>query len=196
MSNRAELRQQMRAHRQKLSIKGQQTMTERVVDHVCNSVIFYQSTHISAYSAHTGEIDPTPILHIAWQLKKNCYLPVMQTEKQLCFVRYEADDALSPNHYQILEPAIHPEKIIQPSQLDLVLVPLVAFDKQGNRLGMGSGYYDATFAFLKNSKRPHKPYLLGLAYEWQCCETTYPEEWDIKLDAIATENTIYLTCEN
>ena len=85
-----------------------------------------------------------------------------------------------------------PEKVIQPEKLELVLVPLVAFDKQGNRLGMGSGYYDSTFAFLQNQKRPTKPYLLGLAYEWQCCDSTFTEAWDIKLDAVATENTIYV----
>ena len=191
MLSRSELRQQMRVHRQQLSLQGQTKMAEKVVDQVCNSAIFYQSTHISAYISHGGEIDPASILRLAWQLNKTCYLPVMQAQKQLCFVKYEVEDELKPNAYNILEPTIQPEKIIQAPQLDLVLVPLVAFDRHGNRLGMGSGYFDATFSFLKNTKRPTNPYLLGLAYEWQQCETTYPAEWDIKLDAIATENTIH-----
>lgn len=193
MLSRSELRQQMRVRRQQLSPQGQNKMAEKIVDQVCNSPIFYQSTHISAYIAHAGEIDPAPILRLAWQLKKICYLPVMQTQKQLCFVKYESEDELIPNSYKILEPIIHPDKIIQPALLDLVLVPLVAFDRKGNRLGMGSGYFDVTFSFLKTAKRPTKPYLLGLAYEWQQCETISPEEWDIKLDAVATENTIHLT---
>jgi len=192
MHNRAKLRQQMRAQRRQLSVKGQQTMADKVVDQVCNSTLFYQSKHIAAYIAHAGEIDPSPILRLAWQLKKICYLPVMQPQKQLFFMQYEDNDQLTPHcNYKILEPALHSEKVIASTMLDIVLVPLVAFDREGNRLGMGSGYYDVTFAFLKNVKRPTKPYLLGLAYEWQCCESTYPEEWDIKLDAIATENTIH-----
>ena len=95
------------------------------------------------------------------------------------------------NRYNILEPELKNAELIAAENLDLVLVPLVAFDLSGNRLGMGAGFYDTTFSFLNNIKRPSKPYLLGLAYEWQKLATLEKENWDITLDAVITDQTFY-----
>jgi 5-formyltetrahydrofolate cyclo-ligase len=67
---------------------------------------------------------------------------------------------------------------------------LVAFDSQGHRLGMGGGYYDRTFSFLKD-KIHHKPKLLGLAYDFQQVEQLPYEEWDIRLDYAVTESLLF-----
>jgi 5-formyltetrahydrofolate cyclo-ligase len=107
----------------------------------------------------------------------------------MAFFSYYPGDLLIKNHYGILEPDPKNSKICSPENLDLVLVPLLAFDNQHNRLGMGGGYYDKTFAFLKNSKNletkiPSKPYLLGLAYSFQY-QTKLPlESWDIPIDDV------------
>ncbi len=190
VSDRSALRQQMRLRRQQITFNEQQRISQQIAERVCSSALFQQSAHIAAYSANAGEIDPAPIVQAAWQLKKKVYLPVLQAGKKLCFVEYKQHDSLVVNQYQILEPVLTPEKMIAAEKLDLVLVPLVAFDQQGNRLGMGSGYYDSTFAFLQEITRPSKPYLLGLAYEWQCCASTFSEAWDVKLDAAVTENIV------
>ncbi len=75
--------------------------------------------------------------------------------------------------------------------MDLVLIPLVGFDADGNRLGMGAGFYDRTFAFLQQNKRPTKPYLLGIAYEIQKIDQIIAETWDVRLDGIVTEKNFY-----
>jgi len=68
-------------------------------------------------------------------------------------------------------------------------MPLVAFDLTGNRLGRGGGYYDRTFAFMREKHRNH-PYLLGLAYHWQQIDALPREDWDIPLAGIVTEKAI------
>jgi 5-formyltetrahydrofolate cyclo-ligase len=67
----------------------------------------------------------------------------------------------------------------------------VAFDTAGHRIGMGGGFYDRTFAFLQRRQHWHKPNLLGLAYEFQKQTTIKPDNWDVPLDAIATETDVY-----
>jgi len=79
------------------------------------------------------------------------------------------------------------ERQFKPHALDLILLPLVAFDKSGHRLGMGGGYYDRTLAFLAHRRLWRKPHLLGTAYQFQQLETLPTQPWDIPLDGIATE---------
>ena len=74
-----------------------------------------------------------------------------------------------------------------PQDLDLVLVPLTAFDRSGRRLGMGGGYYDRSFAFLGEVVRPAQPLLVGIGYAFQEVATLPAQDWDIALDFIATD---------
>jgi 5-formyltetrahydrofolate cyclo-ligase len=72
-------------------------------------------------------------------------------------------------------------------------MPLVAFDEQGNRLGMGGGFYDRTLAYLKYRQHRRKPVLAGLAHEIQKIGQLTTQSWDIPLDCIITENKLYRT---
>ena len=69
-----------------------------------------------------------------------------------------------------------------------MLVPLVAVDLNGNRIGHGAGFYDKTFSFLKSESGPE---LIGLAHEFQICSSIDPEPWDVPLDLLVTENEVY-----
>lgn len=193
--NRLQLRQSLRNKRRTLSSIEQKAASAQLITHLSSHTVFKSAQHIAAYIAHDGEIDPRPLLELAWQQNKICYLPILDPQKPgyLCFASYFSNDALILNQYNIPEPPYNSDKIIAPAELDLVLLPLVGFDKHGNRLGMGAGFYDRTFVFLNTSSRPTQPYLLGIAYDWQQLETITAESWDVKLDGIATENGV-ITC--
>ena len=103
------------------------------------------------------------------------------------FAPYASEDTLKANRYGIPEPNCHANEWIEPHQLDLVLMPLVGFDSEGNRLGMGGGYYDRSFAFLTQPGSIQKPHLLGIAHELQRVDTLPHEAWDVPMNAVVTE---------
>lgn len=111
------------------------------------------------------------------------------SKQKLWFAKFSPTDKLAYNRFGIPEPVRR--RLIKPCALDLVLTPLVAFDCNGHRVGMGGGYYDRSFAFLRRRHHWRKPRLLGLAYELQKLARIIPNDWDVPLDAVATEARIY-----
>ncbi len=95
------------------------------------------------------------------------------------------------NIYGIREPKLIPANRRAAWALDLVLLPLVAFDALGNRMGMGGGYYDRTFSFKSLRKGMTGPNLIGLAHEIQRVEKLPIESWDIPLTSIVTDSKSY-----
>ena len=149
--------------------------------------------HIACYLAIDGEIDLMPVIHYLWKTGKQCYIPRLHPLKinRLCFVPYKKKQRLKKNRYGILEPQCHSRQYKKPWALDLILTPLVAFDIKGHRLGMGGGYYDRTFAFLKHRRIWNKPRMLGVAHELQKVPQISVNPWDIPLQATITEKKIY-----
>ncbi|CCQ09874.1 5-formyltetrahydrofolate cyclo-ligase [Pseudoalteromonas luteoviolacea B = ATCC 29581] len=97
---------------------------------------------------------------------------------------------MKANAYGILEPVLNCSEVCPIAQLDLLLMPLVAFDKQGNRMGMGGGYYDRTLAsyYKQNWETPR---LIGLAHDCQQVDELPTEVWDVPLQAILTPTRFY-----
>ena len=112
-------------------------------------------------------------------------LPVLTPERALKFSPWRFGDDVVPNGFGIPEPA--EAERLEPATMDVVLLPLVAFDRAGNRLGSGAGYYDRSFEFLRERVRPSKPLLIGVAYGFQEVESLHVQPWDVPLDLIATE---------
>ena len=152
-----------------------------------DSSLFDKSHHIACYFARADEFNTMPLIQSICHAGKICYLPVLsQTEKNhLEFIAYQPGDALYPNRYHILEPKNTLEKF-SARDFDLVFMPLVAFDLQAHRLGMGGGYYDRTFAFLLREKIA-KPTLVGLAFAEQQVDALPTDEWDVPLQGVVTE---------
>jgi len=144
---------------------------------------FINSNHIACYLPSKNEFDTQPIIDAIWQAEKICYLPVLSANS-LSFVAYHPGDTLQANQYNIPEP-VDQSAPLMADQLDLVILPLIAFDSMGHRLGTGGGYYDRTFAFLHNA--PNCPVMLGLAYDIQQAEGLPVDEWDVGLNAVITE---------
>ncbi len=192
MSPRGELRTRIRAARNALPAPTRSRNARHLAHRLSRTRAFRAARRIAGYLPADGEIDPAPLLALALQLRKRVYLPVLApcAENRLWFCVWRSGEALTPNRYGILEP-VHRE-LVPACALDLVLAPLVAFDPQGNRLGMGGGYYDRSFAFLLHRRHWHKPRLIGIAHELQKVPVLPSEPWDVPLHAIATEDALYL----
>lgn len=152
-----------------------------------------RSTRIAVYLSNDGEIDLGAFCAQAWQQGKQLYLPVLDPLKQghLQFFPFTPNTKLRKNRYNIAEPVTHGLTPIEPWALDSVLTPLVGFDRQGNRMGMGGGYYDRTFDFMLTEHRPRKPLLIGTAHTCQETAELEQECWDIPMNWIATDSGIY-----
>lgn len=111
--------------------------------------------------------------------------------RQLLFAPYTRGAGMVSNRFGIPEPAETGRAWLRGLQIDVALVPLVAFDPSGHRLGMGGGYYDRTFRFLLHRRHWRRPALIGLAYEFQCVDAIARRAWDVPLDAVVTEVRVY-----
>ena len=116
---------------------------------------------------------------------KHISAPVLRKNGLMRFRELNADSKLSPNQFGLLEP--QEGEFVDPHHLDIVITPLVAFDSTGNRIGMGSGYFDRTFSFLKGRKIWLHPKLIGIAFDCQRVTAIAPNPWDIRLFRVVTE---------
>lgn len=191
-ASRPALRNEMRTRRQGLGIAEQREASKRLARILSHSSLFRRSRHIAFYLANDGELDPAILLQKAWNMGKMCYLPVITPGQSLLFAPYAKGDPLALNRFGIPEPARPGIPLVSARVLDLVLAPLVAFDDQGNRLGMGGGFYDRTLSFLRHRRAWRKPRLLGVAHDLQRTTALSTEAWDVPLDGVATDRHVYL----
>ncbi len=155
--------------------------------------IILQSSHltttnkIALYLQNDGELNPKPLIEALWQQGKSIYLPVIKenTINSLRFAPYTPTSPMKENKFGIAEPTSGESCPID--SLDVIFLPLVAFDNSGQRLGMGGGYYDRTLAAHKKAHYRK----IGLAYEFQRVDKLPSESWDQTLDLIITEKKIY-----
>jgi len=134
---------------------------------------------IGGYYPYNYEID---ILKILNKLEKQNYLitlPKIKKNSKMDFFHWSAEDPLLINEYGIPEPIS--QKIRYPN---ILLVPLVAFDENFNRIGYGGGFYDR---YIKRIKKNKKILTIGLAYSFQRVKKIVTNKYDIKLDYIITE---------
>lgn len=189
-----QLRSELRARRRALNPTQQMQASVFLLRHLLKLPQFMRARNVALYMANDGEIDPEPIARQLWKMEKHCFLPVLRPDKRkdLWFVEYTPGALLTKNRFGIPEPDFRSQHRMSAQLLDVVLMPLVGFDRTGARLGMGGGFYDATFAF-KQKKPTGKPALIGLAHACQQVDSLTTDAWDIPLFAIVTDKEIILT---
>lgn len=187
------LRRTLRQRRRGLSPREQRLHARALTRSLGKELAFLRARRIAAYWPADGEIDPGPLLTLVRRRGRRTYLPVLRSlaKGRLWFLPFTPGEPLQPNHYGIPEPRRGREHIHLPWCLDLLLVPLVAFDGDCNRLGMGGGFYDRTLAYLRQRTQWRRPRLIGVAHECQRLARIVPKPWDIPLDGVATERRIY-----
>lgn len=193
MNSPAEIRAEMRALRRAMPEALARRHSLTIAHRLAASGIFDRSQRIAAYLGNDGEVGTRDLIEAIWARCKDPYLPILRAapEKCLWFGLYRPDTILVPNKYRIPEPLPGPDTISEPWRFDLALLPLVAFDLAGHRIGMGGGYYDRTFAYLKENGRPRTPVLIGLAFECQRRAALPAMPWDVPLDGVVTEEAFY-----
>lgn len=183
-ASKSALRREMRKRRNALSSQQQSDAAHALVKALFADLRNRKCQRIAMYLANDGEVSTQPLIDYCWAKNIDVYLPVLHPLKKghLLFVQYLPDSPMQSNRYGISEPDPKLNRQIPARQLELVLMPLVAFDPQGNRLGMGGGYYDRSFAFWRSSAI--KPRLIGLAHNCQRTDLLPTEPWDIPLSRI------------
>ncbi|MGB1402485.1 MAG: 5-formyltetrahydrofolate cyclo-ligase [Porticoccaceae bacterium] len=189
--NGTTIRQQLRTARRALTADQQRRSADQLAAIVCRDPAFLRAKRIGIYLANDGEIDPSIVMEIALKSGKRCFLPILHPLKvnRLYFGEYSAKTTLLPNRFGIPEPNLKANQLAPPWSLDIIFMPLVAFDRQGNRMGMGGGFYDRTLAFMAKGYR-QKPMLIGLAHSSQEIKQLTQQNWDIPLHLIATNREI------
>ncbi|HHW4679233.1 MAG TPA: 5-formyltetrahydrofolate cyclo-ligase [Xylella sp.] len=187
--NRSTLRQQIRTRRRAIHTHTRLDAAETLAEHLLTLPFAPQSGAVAGYWAMDGEI----ALH-RWQMRLSTQvrycLPILAGDT-LRFAPWRPGEPLKPNRYGIPEPEVAPSDTLTPEAMALVVTPLVGFNVQGYRLGMGGGWYDRSFAFRNRQSPP--PWLVGVGFAMQEVKALPIETWDIPVDAICTElNTLLL----
>ena len=179
-TGRQALRHEMRLRRRNLRGSRRALATRAIVARLQRLPAFRAARRIALYWPADGEPDLRSLASAAWQRGKKLYLPVVGHAGAMRFRRWSERRPLRPNRYGIAEPL--GRRAASAAALDLVLVPLVAFDARCNRLGMGGGYYDRA---LKQRRR--RPMLVGVAFAAQQVKAVPAQPWDVPLDLVVTE---------
>jgi len=186
------IRRKIREKRNNLSMEVQKTASERLIISFLQHVPLPQNARIGCYLSNDGELNTSLLIQELWSKNHAIYLPIIHpfNSTNLLFQKYEKTSPMKANRYGILEPKLNCSEVCPVSQLDILLLPVVAFDSIGNRMGMGGGYYDRTLSSYYRDKWP-VPKLIGLAHDCQKVERLPTEAWDVPLQAILTPTTFY-----
>lgn len=179
---RNQLRQQIRKTRANLTALQQQQAENSITQQALALIEERNAQHIALYVSFDGEISTDKLIKTLWAQDKCVYLPVLHpfSPNHLLFLRYLPDTPMLKNKFSIWEPKLNVQNVLPLDELDILFTPLVAFDKQGNRLGMGGGFYDRTLQHWQKS--PFIP--VGLAHQCQQVEQLPTEAWDVPLHQI------------
>lgn len=191
--SRPALRRLLRQTRRTLSPLEQKRAARDLYRQLAHHPLFRRARHVALYLPEDGEIDPRPLLREAQKRGKATYLPVLKAwpPTRMVFQRLRPGEKLVRNRFRILEPRANGSQQRPVWTLDLVLLPLVGFDEDGGRLGMGGGFYDRSLAYRARRKNWQKPTLLGLAHECQKVDRLPLASWDVRLQATVTDGGWY-----
>ncbi len=189
------LRKQLRLQRNALNKTQQLEHAQTATQHLMlflSTFNFHKKTklNIAFFMAQDGELETSLAIQQLWNSTPHTlFLPVLQPSQKghMAFATYTENSPMKKNTFGILEPDLPQEQLQTAETMDLVLTPLVGYDSNGNRLGMGGGYYDRTFQFKQQSSKLSTPLLIGWAHHCQHVAQLPVNPWDIPLNGIITE---------
>lgn len=185
-TSRPLLRQKIRDLRKSISPELHAHYSSQLIDQFSKNERIRNAESVALYISVDGEIDTHGVIEWCLAKGKKVALPVIHpfSKGQLLFLKYDKNTVMNPNRYNIPEPELNVQNVVPLNHIDIIFTPLVAFDNQGNRLGMGGGYYDRTLQFYQQGKKG--PYPIGLALDIQEVENLPTDTWDVPLPEIIT----------
>ncbi|HET9042177.1 MAG TPA: 5-formyltetrahydrofolate cyclo-ligase [Burkholderiales bacterium] len=185
-----EARKRLRALRRNLPDDERRNAERAIHRELRRVAVWRPGRRVAVFLGMPGEVDLRPCFAEAWRRGVRLYVPRILSlrHRAMTFVPYERDARLEANWYGIDEPVVPIARRVGALQLDTILVPLLGFDAQCHRLGMGAGFYDRALQRRRDRAQPfHRPRLVGVAYAIQQLERIDPAPWDVALDMVVTE---------
>ena len=189
LPERHEIRQHVRHLRRALSATQQEQAADLLAEHAVNFAPISAAVNIALFLSVDGELNTRPLIAKLWQQKKRVFLPILHpfSPGNLLFMRYTPDTVLTPNKLHIPEPPLDIRQLATLDDLDVMMVPLVAFDREGQRLGMGGGFYDRTLQHWQQ----HDFLPVGVAHDCQLVDKLPVAAWDVPLPAVMTPSKLW-----
>jgi len=179
-----DLRRKMRTRRRAMSVQQLNIAERGLLKSARHSNRLLNAQQLLSYAPFAGEISPSRL--VSKLSTNNIWFPRITNFRTCSMLFYPANRLDSLNKYGIVEP----KAVGTPppaNAFDVMLIPLVAFDRKGSRVGMGAGYYDRALSALAHQSST-RPFLVGLAHHFQEAKSLTPAPWDVPLDAILTDH--------
>ena len=182
---RSNLRQQLRTLRNGLTVAQRSAHDAAIGGNLLELAKTRRAGAIAGYWPFNGEPDITPFCRQMMAAGCRLALPVIKGDDACCmdFHAWREDTVLAANRYGILEP--QNTELLPVPAFDMLLMPLVGYDRFGNRLGMGAGYYDRCLVSIRDLESPLR---VGVAYSLQETAPVEAAEWDVPLHGIVNEH--------
>lgn len=177
------IRQKIREQRDELDTAWTEAMSAEICTRIQSLDAFEKAEMIGIYLALPGEVQLDALIDHCRKLNKKICVPVYDRYEKVCVMaEWHANTELVAGQWDVLEPSEH--RLVADNEIDLMLVPGVAFDTNGERLGRGGGYYDR---MLEKSRAYH----VGVAFQFQVVDALTTEEHDMPMNLVVTEQHFY-----
>lgn len=181
-NNKQALRLEMKQRKREYTPAQLLQLSDAIANRLGTMAVFRQASCIALYHALPDEVQTAALLEACYP-QKTILLPVVEGDT-LRLVPYRGADSLQIGAFGIAEPLPTTEQEQQKEiQVDLIIVPGVAFDRQGNRLGRGKGFYDRLLSELPATK-------VGICFGFQLCPKIPTEPFDFRMDYLVTESEV------
>lgn len=184
MSDKVKIRTKLLKFRNQMKPSEQLSKSRKIAEKLEDFAVFKKAQHVLFYYSHNGEVSTLELIENFIEAKQ-LYLPIIRGKSHFQAIPLKPPLTLSKGFEGVPEPVgIEPSGVYD-QQIELVITPGVAFDRKGNRLGMGKGYYDRYF------QQNHSPLKIALAYEEQVLDSLPKDPYDVRIDFIITDKNIY-----
>ncbi|HET7854410.1 MAG TPA: 5-formyltetrahydrofolate cyclo-ligase [Candidatus Methylomirabilis sp.] len=182
MNSKGAVRTQMRRLREGLAPADREERSRRIAERLRRLEAFWRARRVLFYAADGGEVETLPLLERWIEGGRKVILPRVEGETMI-LVEVDGLKDLAPGYGGLLEPRSDRGRVVPWEEVEVALVPGLAFDLEGNRLGRGGGHYDRTLACIGP-----KVLKIGLAFDFQVVDRLPVEARDVPVDCVVTES--------